>query len=91
MDFPLISKKNGILIALVAIAVTLLVSQGARAAEIYSYYLPRDEASKIYPSVSWLPEPYQKYYEGYDVDEIIKLFTVDSLNRDGISVRFRHC
>ena len=85
MNFPLISKRNGILIALVAIAVTLLVSQGARAAEIYSYYLPRDEASKIYPSVSWLPEPYQKYYEGYEVDEIIKLFTVDSLNRDGIA------
>ena len=84
MAYPLISNR-GIPMALVGIALTLLVGQTVSATEIYSYSFPREEGSKVYPSASWLPEPYQKYYEGYAVDEIIKLFTVDSLNRDGIS------
>ncbi len=71
--------------ALACIAMTLLVSPMSIASEIYSYRFPQADASKIYPDASWLPEPYKKYYEMYDLDEIIKLFTVDSLNRDGIS------
>ncbi len=49
------------------------------------YLLPSDPSvSLIYPNATWLPGPYQKYYEGQTTEEVIELFTRDSLENDGI-------
>lgn len=48
-----------------------------------TYTLPY-EAALVYPAENWLPAPYQKYYEGMTTSDVVKLFTTDSLNRDGI-------
>ena len=39
----------------------------------------------IYPNNSWLPAPYQGFYDGMTIGDVIELFTKDSLRRDGIS------
>ena len=78
-------SKKGLAIALLGIAPSMLDWQEANASETYTYSLPQDETSLIYPNVDWLPEPYQKYYEGMSVEDVIKLFTENSLQRDGIS------
>lgn len=59
--------------------------QTVNASEAYTYTLPKDEADLIYPNNGWLPEPYQKYYQGLLVEDVIKLFTENSLRRDGIA------
>ena len=84
MALSSISKK-GLAISLIGIAPSMLDWQAANASETYTYSLPQDETSLIYPNVDWLPEPYQKYYEGMLVEDVIKLFTESSLRRDGIS------
>lgn len=48
-----------------------------------TYTLPY-EAALVYPAENWLPEPYQKYYQGMSSSDVIQLFTKDSLDRDGI-------
>ena len=78
-------SKKGLAISLLGIAPSMLDWQEANASETYTYSLPQDETSLIYPNVDWLPEPYQKYYEGMSVEDVIKLFTENSLQRDGIS------
>ena len=52
--------------------------------EPVTYTLP-DPTPDIYPSTTWLPVPYKKYYEGESLEDVFEHFTVDSLKRDGIS------
>ena len=56
MALSSISKK-GLAISLIGIAPSMLDWQAANASETYTYSLPQDEASLIYPNVGWLPEP----------------------------------
>lgn len=48
-----------------------------------NYTLPAS-VKQIYPNDSWLPDPYQADYKDLTVEQIIELFTADSLKRDGI-------
>ena len=65
----------------------LLVVASAAEEVTYTYSLPSiDTVKQIYPDVSWLPKPYDKYYENSTLEQTIAEFTGDSLRRDGISV-----
>ena len=75
--------KTSVVRMLALVAVALGYSGAALGAVTYS--LPFNEAvDRVYPSTYWLPKPYQKYYEGQTIAEVIELFTGDSLRNDGI-------
>lgn len=73
-----------------AISIALVVLTGATTQTalaqkaVTSYELP-DPTTSIYPNNIWLPSPYQTYYKDLSVEDVVKLFTEDSLRRDGIS------
>lgn len=74
--------------AVVRILATFTVAKGycgaALCAEV-RYLLSSDPyVDQIYSSVAWLPEPYQKHYEGQTTAQVIELVTRDSLGNDGI-------
>ncbi len=72
-----------------ALLLTLLVGKQGLAqdenglADTITYTLI-DATGSVYPNNNWLPEPYKKYYEGMTVEDVVELFTKNSLNRDGI-------
>lgn len=68
------------------LAVTIVCSTTLFAQTTYQYALPSspDAPNVIYPTVKWLPEPYQRYYQDDSLANTIKLFTSSSLENDGI-------
>ena len=58
--------------------------QEGQAPQTVTYTLS-DDAGASYPTTITLPDPYKKYYQGMTADDVIELFTKDSLTRDGIS------
>ena len=67
------------------VAVSQAFAQHAEKSEkTVTYSLP-DDAGAVYPSTTTLPNPYKKYYQGMTIEDVVELFTKDSLNRDGIS------
>ena len=66
------------------IGLALSALQPVHAQETYSYIVP-GATSFVYPNAATLPGPYQKYYEGMTVEDVVELFTKSSLQRDGIS------
>lgn len=71
-------------IAIAGSALCILDSESVRAQSSYTYKLPY-EVTVIYPNNSWLPAPYQQFYDAMTIEDVIELFTKDSLQRDGIS------
>ena len=64
----------------------LCMGASAAGPVIYTYALSGiDTVRQIYPDVSWLPKPYDQYYEKSTLEQTIVQFTEDSLKRDGIS------
>ena len=76
------NSKIGCVGLLLGSAFVICQSQSAQAQAV-NYTLPGEVVS-VYPNDDWLPKVYQGYYSDYTVEEVIELFTSDSLQRDGI-------
>lgn len=69
--------------ALVAVLLSLTANAATAAQDWLSYELGSvDEVKDRYPDESWLPETYGKHYR--DLSDTIRLFTRQSLKREGI-------
>ena len=86
----ILTGKLGTLIIQITKCLILAAAIGGSTALVaqtsYQYTLPSspDAPDVIYPTVKWLPEPYQKYYQEDSLADTIKLFTSSSLENEEI-------